>query len=167
MQYLRGLVQIVLNLGDFVGARRILVLDEIILRGREGGGVYRGGHALPRIARGGDELVEELGEEDEGHSGGVFGVRGDGAGEPVGSDVAVDYVGFVGDGLALAGLGSFGEGFGEEGEHFFDSLALEEAVGGEVAGHAEGDGVGGGLGAEDCDADYFHIVQLFLLLKFK
>jgi hypothetical protein len=40
----------------------------------------------------------------------------------------VDYVGFVRDGLALAGFGAFCECFGEEGEHFFDALALEEAV---------------------------------------
>ena len=68
----------------------------------------------------------------------------------------MDDVAFVCDGLALAGLGALCECFGEEGEHFFDALALEEAVGGEVACHAEGDGVVGRVRAEDGDADYFH-----------
>ncbi len=66
-----------------------------------------------------------MGEEDEGHAGGVFGIGDDGAGEAVGANVAVNYVGFVGDGLALAGFGSFCECFGEEGEHFFYSLKME------------------------------------------
>ena len=66
-------------------------------------------------------------------------------------------VGFVGDGLALACLGPSCECFGEEGEHFLDALTLEEAVRGEVAGHAERDGVRAGVGGvEDGDADYFH-----------
>ncbi len=61
--------------------------------------------------------------------------------------------------MTLAWLGSFGECFGEEGEHFFDSLALEEAVGGEVAGHGDWGGlIGGGGGAEDCYADHFHLI---------
>jgi len=68
----------------------------------------------------------------------------------------VHHVGFVGDGLALAGFCSFGECLGEEREHFFDPLALEEAVGGEIACHGDWGGVGGGAGAEDGYADDFH-----------
>ena len=36
---------------------------------------------------------------------------------------------FVCDGLALAGFSALCESFGEESEHFFDALALEEAIG--------------------------------------
>jgi len=68
------------------------------------------------------KIVEDLGKEYESDAGGVFEVGGDGSGKTVGADVAVDDVGFVGDGLALAHLGAFGEGFREECEHFFDSL---------------------------------------------
>ena len=59
--------------------------------------------------------------------------------------------------MALAWFGSFGECFGEEGEHFFDSLALEEAVGGEIAGHGDWGGLSGGGCAEDGYADDFHL----------
>jgi len=55
-----------------------------------------------------------LGEEDKGYAGGVLEVGGDGSSEAVGADVAVDYVGFMSDRLALAHLGAFGECFGEE-----------------------------------------------------
>lgn len=78
----------------------------------------------------------------------------------------MDYVGFVGDGLTLARFSAFCECFGEEGEHFFDALALEEAVGGEVAGHGEWFGVFGDSGAEDCYADYLHCVSCSVVLLF-
>ena len=68
----------------------------------------------------------------------------------------MDYVGFMCNGLPLTSLCSFGECLGEEGEHFFDALALEEAVGGQVTGHTEGEGVRCGVRAKDGDADHFH-----------
>lgn len=65
-------------------------------------------------------------------------------------------VGFVGDGLTLAWFGPFGKCFGEEGEHFFHALTLEESVGGEIACHGDWGGIGVGIGAEDGDAEDFH-----------
>lgn len=68
----------------------------------------------------------------------------------------MDDVAFVCNGLALTGFSALGKCFGEKCKHFFDALTLEEAVGGEVAGHAQGNGVVGRVGAEDGYADYFH-----------
>ena len=115
MQNLRRLIQIILNFRHLIRTRRILIFLNIFLHHWKVGRLRRCLHAFPRVSEGGCEFVEELGEEDEGDAGGVFGVGDDGAGEAVGADVAVDYVGFVAYGLALTGFGSFGEGFGEEG----------------------------------------------------
>lgn len=62
----------------------------------------------------GGEFVQDLREEDKGYARGIFKVGRDGSRETVGSDIAVDDVGFVSDGLALAWLCAFGECLGEE-----------------------------------------------------
>jgi len=64
----------------------------------------------------------------------------------------------------LAGFRPFGECLGEEGEHFFYTLALEEAVGGEIACHGDWRGVGGGGCAEDGYADDFHCYYYYCSL---
>ena len=116
-----GLVKILLYLGDLISLRRILVLLQIRFDGRELDGL---GHrdSLPGISHGRDEFVEELSEENEGDTGGIFEICDDRTGQTIGADVAVDDVLLVGYGLALSGGRAFGERLREEGKHLLHAL---------------------------------------------
>ena len=63
----------------------------------------------------GREFVHDLSEKNKCDTGGIFQISRDGSREPIGSDVAMNDVGFMSDGLALAWLCTFGECFREEG----------------------------------------------------
>lgn len=72
-------------------------------------------------------------------------------------------VGFVCDGLTLARLCSFGECFGEEGDHFFDSLSLEVTIGSEVSRRTERYWIRITAASKDCNVYYFHLFLIFAL----
>mmetsp|Transcript_14906 Transcript_14906/g.42166 ORF Transcript_14906/g.42166 Transcript_14906/m.42166 type:complete len:234 (-) Transcript_14906:108-809(-) len=137
---LRGLVEVLLNFGDFVRGRRVLVFDKVLVHFREWHGL-RLRHCSPCVSLLLREVVQQLSQQDEGNSGWVLEVGGDGAGQAVRSDVAMDDVSLVGDGLALSWLRPLGEGLCEECEHFFDGGPLEETKRRQVCRQRHWDGI--------------------------
>ncbi len=108
-----GLVQLALDLHDAVGLVRVLVLDNVILQLREG---ERGRAVGPLRARvGGQELVDDFGEELVRDQGRVGVVADDDAADAFRPAVGVEGVVLLLYVLALARVGALADRLGEEG----------------------------------------------------
>mmetsp|Transcript_14626 Transcript_14626/g.30244 ORF Transcript_14626/g.30244 Transcript_14626/m.30244 type:complete len:201 (+) Transcript_14626:160-762(+) len=134
VQNLCGFIQIVLDFRNFVRCRRILVLLEVFVQCRKGNR-FRSRASLPSVSNGCCKVIQKLRQQDERNTGGVLGIGNNGSSESIRSNVAVDNVILVSNGLALAWLCSLHECPSKKSQHFLNRRSLEESKRGELRAH--------------------------------
>jgi len=144
VQDLCSFVQIVLDFGNFISCRRILVLLEVVVQRWEGHR-FLSCARLPCVSNGGCEVVQELCQQDKSNSGGILGVGNNRPSESVRSNITVNNIILVGDGLALTRLCSLHECSGQETQHLLNRRSLKKSERGELRAHAANNWVRDGV----------------------